>query len=409
MAELSNPSPWLTIIGIGEDGIAGLGDAAKRRIAAAALVCGGARHLELAAELVTGERHRWLSPIERSVDVIKASRGRNVCVLASGDPFHFGMGATLARSIDPLDMLTIPAPSSFSLAASRLGWAIQDVALVSLHGRPLDLIRPHLQPGARIIALTSDACGPSQLAALLAGSGFGGSQFTVLEALGGDRERVTRHRAETFSLDAVDDLNVCGIETVAGHGARVIPLAAGIDDGLFEHDGQITKREIRAVTLSALAPRKGELLWDIGGGSGSISIEWMLAHPAMRAIAIEGDAERAERIARNAAGFGVPGLHVVTGSAPGALDGLPQPDAIFIGGGGSDPGVMDVAIRSLRPGGRLVANGVTLEMEAVLLARQAGLGGSLIRIDIARASPVGGMQGWRPAMPVTQWTWVRKD
>jgi precorrin-6Y C5,15-methyltransferase (decarboxylating) len=408
MAELAKSSPWLTIVGIGEDGIAGLGDAAKRRIASADLVCGGARHLELADTLISGERHQWLSPIEKSVDFIKAARGRTVCVLASGDPFHFGMGATLARSIDPSEMLTMPTPSAFSLAASRLGWPIQDTALVSLHGRPLDLIRPHLQPGARIIALTSDEKGPAELAALLTKTGFGGSRLTVLEALGGERERVTQDRAETFALDDVNSINVCAVDVVACASARIIPLASGIDDGLFEHDGQITKREIRAITLSALAPRRGEVLWDIGGGSGSISIEWMLAHSAMRAIAIEADAERAARIGRNAANFGVPGLQAVIGSAPAALEGLPTPDAVFIGGGGSDAGVMEAAISALRPGGRLVANAVTLEMEVVLLAHQARLGGSLIRIDIARAAPVGGMQGWRPAMPVTQWSWVKK-
>ena len=409
MAELSKSTPWLTIIGIGEDGIAGLGDEAKRRIAGADLVYGGRRHLDLADSLITGERHAWLSPIERSVDFIMAGRGRNVCVLASGDPFHFGMGATLARSIDPAEMRTIPAPSAFSLAASRLGWAIQDLSFISLHGRPIDLIRPHLQPGSRILALTSDDKGPATLAALLTETGFGGSSLIVLEALGGARERITRHRADAFRLDAVNSLNVCAVDVVAGPDARIIPLSSGIDDGFFEHDGQITKREIRAVALSALAPRKGELLWDIGGGSGSISIEWMLVHPAMRAIAIEADADRAARIARNAASFGAPGLQVVMGSAPAALAGLPQPDAIFIGGGGSDPGVMAAAVAALKPGGRLVANAVTLEMEALLLAHQARLGGSLIRIDIARAAAVGGMQGWRPAMPVTQWSWVRKD
>jgi precorrin-6Y C5,15-methyltransferase (decarboxylating) len=409
MAELAKSSPWLTIIGIGEDGIAGLGDAAKLRIASADLVCGGERHLELASALIGGEKHRWLSPIEKSVEFIRDARGRNVCVLASGDPFHYGMGATLARNIDPAEMLTMPAPSAFSFAASRLGWPIHETALVSLHGRPLELVRPHLQPGARIIALTSDETGPLQLASMLASSGFGESRFTVLEALGGERERFTHHTAENFSLDSPNPLNVCAIEVVAGPGARVIPLAAGIDDGLFEHDGQITKREVRAVTLSSLAPRRGELLWDIGGGSGSISIEWMLAHPSMRATAIEASSERAERIGRNAASFGVPGLHVVTGSAPMALEGLPQPDAVFVGGGGSDEGVLDAAIAALKSGGRLVANAVTLEMEALLLAYQARLGGSLIRIDISRAAPVGGMQGWRPAMPVTQWAWAKKD
>ncbi|MDB5556733.1 MAG: precorrin-6y C5,15-methyltransferase (decarboxylating), CbiE subunit [Rhizobium sp.] len=373
----------------------------------AELVCGGKRHLELANSLVTGERHQCLSPIERSVEFITSARRRNVCVLASGDPFFFGMGATLSRTIDSSEMFVIPAPSSFCLAASRLGWPLQDLALVSLHGRPLDLIRPHLQPGARILALTSDEKGPSELAALLTGNGFGQSGLVVLEALGGANERVTKHVAERFSQVIVSPLNICAIDVAAGEGARVLPLASGLEDGLFEHDGQITKREIRAITLSALAPRKGELLWDIGGGSGSISIEWMLAHPAMRAIAIEADAERAERIARNARAFGVPGLQVVTGGAPSALSDLPAPDAIFVGGGGSDPGVMDAAMSALTPGGRLVANGVTLEMEAVLLGLQARYGGSLIRIDILRAGPVGAMQGWRPAMPVTQWSWIK--
>jgi precorrin-6Y C5,15-methyltransferase (decarboxylating) len=244
---------------------------------------------------------------------------------------------------------------------------------------------------------------------LLNGSGFGKSALIVLEALGGERERITHRRPETFALDAVNALNLCAIEVVADANARIIPLASGLDDGLFEHDGQITKREIRAITLSALAPRQGELLWDIGGGSGSISIEWMLAHPAMRAITIEADPDRSARIARNAASFGAPSLRVVTGSAPTALAELPQPDVIFIGGGGSDAGVMDAAIAALRPGGRLVANAVTLEMEAVLLSCQSRLGGSLIRIDIARASPVGTMQGWRASMPVTQWNWAKPD
>jgi precorrin-6B C5,15-methyltransferase / cobalt-precorrin-6B C5,C15-methyltransferase len=407
MAENPEIAPWLSVIGIGEDGIAGLGDDAKRRIGMAELVCGGKRHLELADSLITGERHQWLSPLERSVEFIAAARGRKVCVLASGDPFLFGMGATLSRTIDRSEMSVIPAPSSFSLAASRLGWPLQDLALVSLHGRPLDLIRPHLQPGARMLALTSDEKGPSELAALLADNGFGQSGLIALENLGGRNERMTKHIAESFSLEIVSPLNICAIEVVAGEGARILPLASGLDDGLFEHDGQITKREIRAVTLSALAPRKGELLWDIGGGSGSISIEWMLAHPAMRAIAIEADAERAERIARNALAFGVPGLQVVTGSAPSVLGDLARPDAIFVGGGGSDRGVMDAAMSALKPGGRLVANGVTLEMEAMLLGLHARHGGSLIRIDISRAAPIGTMQGWRPAMPVTQWSWVK--
>ncbi|MFC0805364.1 precorrin-6y C5,15-methyltransferase (decarboxylating) subunit CbiE [Ensifer sp. P24N7] len=400
-------APWLTVIGIGEDGVAGLGDEAKRLIEAAPVVFGGARHLELAAPLIAGERHSWQSPFEKSVEAIVARRGSPVVVLASGDPFLYGVGATLARRVDAAEMRTIPAPSAFSLAASRLGWALQEVATVSLHGRPLDLIRPHLQPGARVLALTSDENGPKALAGLLAESGFGQSRLTVLEALGGASERVSRHLASGFAMEELNALNVCALEVVADADARVLTLASGLDDRFFEHDGQITKREVRALTLSALAPRKGELLWDIGAGSGSIAIEWMLADPAMRAVAIEASSERAARIGRNAASFGVPGLVVAEGQAPEALRGLPQPDVIFIGGGGSKPGVMEAAVAALAPGGRLVANAVTTEMEAVLLARHARFGGSLIRIDIARASPVGAMTGWRPAMPVTQWSWIK--
>ncbi|MDE1992713.1 MAG: precorrin-6y C5,15-methyltransferase (decarboxylating) subunit CbiE [Rhizobiaceae bacterium] len=399
--------PWLTLIGIGEDGPAGLGDEAKRLIAAAPIVFGGARHIELMAPLITGETRTWLSPFERSVEQVLARRGMPTVVLASGDPFLFGVGATLSRYVPVAQMLVIPAPSSFSLAASRLGWPLQGAVNLSLHGRPLDLIRPHLHPGRRIIALTSDGRGPAELARLLLDNGFGQSKLTVLEALGGANERVSTQRAEEFALSGINDLNVCGIEVIANTDARILPRSAGLSDELFEHDGQITKREIRAITLSTLAPRYAELLWDIGAGSGSIGIEWMLADSSMRAIAIEASAERAARIRRNAVNFGVPELVVVEGHAPGALTDLPVPDAIFIGGGGSDAGVLEVAIERLKRGGRLVANAVTTEMEVLLLAEHARRGGSLIRIDIARTAPVGKMTGWRPAMPVTQWSWLK--
>jgi precorrin-6Y C5,15-methyltransferase (decarboxylating) len=279
--------------------------------------------------------------------------------------------------------------------------------MLSLHGRPIDLIRPHLHPGRRVIALTSDENGPLAIAKLLDATGFGRSKITILEALGGERERQNCRLAADFDLADLDPLNVCAVEIVADAGARLLPLASGLDDDFFEHDGQITKREVRAMTLSALAPRYGELLWDIGAGSGSIGIEWMLADPSLRAIAIEQSADRAARIARNASAFGVPHLALVEGAAPVALVGLSEPDAIFIGGGGSEVGVMEVAIDALKPGGRLVANAVTLEMEALLLAQHAKRGGSLTRIEIARAAPVGGMSGWRPAMPITQWRWVK--
>lgn len=407
MAETPSIQRWLTLIGIGEDGPAGLGDEAKRLIASAPVVFGGARHIELMQPLITGEAHTWLSPFEKSVETVLARRGMPTVVLASGDPFFYGVGATLSRHIPASEMSVIPAPSSFSLAASRLGWPLQDVTVLSLHGRSIDLIRPHLHPGRRILALTSDGKGPVDLAALLLAVGFGQSTLTVLEALGGPHEKVSQQKAADFAPVDINDLNICGIEVKVDANARILPVSAGLADELFEHDGQITKREIRAMTLSALTPRRGELLWDIGAGSGSIGIEWMLADPSLRAIAIEASGERVARIRRNAGAFGVPGLTIIEGEAPGALAGLPTPDAIFIGGGGSDAGVLDAAISQLRRGGRLVANAVTTEMEAVLLAEHARRGGSLTRIDIARAAPVGRMTGWRPAMPVTQWCWIK--
>ena len=398
---------WLTVVGIGEDGVAGLGDEAKRAISGATHVFGGKRHLALAAELIRGEARQWPAPFDSEMRDVVALRSRNVCVLASGDPFLYGVGVTLTRAIPATEMRVLPAPSSFSLAASRLGWALQDVETVSLHGHAIDLIRPLLQPCARIIALTSDGEAPAQIAALVAGSGFGASRLTVLEALGGDSERMRITTADGFDIENINSLNVMALELESAPQARILPLASGLADELFEHDGQITKREIRAVTLSTLAPRRGELLWDIGAGSGSISIEWMLCHPSLRAIAIEANAERAERIARNASACGVPGLKIVRGAAPEALAGLPTPDVVFIGGGGSDEGVFDAAIAALRPNGRLVANAVTLEMETLLLARHASLGGELLRLQVSRAAPVGSMTGWRPAMPVTQWSWVK--
>lgn len=403
----TNPEKWLAIVGIGEGGIAGLGQNARQAIASAEFVFGGARHLALAADLVTGEARPWPTPFDCAMRAVLALHGRKVCVLASGDPFLHGVGVTLARQIPVAEMHVIPAPSSFSLAASRLGWALQDVETVSLHGRPIDLVRPLLHANARILALTSDGTAPADIAALLAALGCGPSRLTVLEALGGPDERIRTARADAFDLENINPLNVLAIEVESGPQARLIPLAAGRADALFEHDGQITKREVRAVTLSALAPRHGEMLWDIGAGSGSIAIEWLLAHPSLEAVAVEADWERAARIRRNASAFGVPRLKVVEGKAPEALAGLPTPSAVFVGGGGSDPGVLDAAIAALPSGGRLVANAVTLEMEALLLARHAALGGELTGIAISRAGAVGSMQARRPALPVTQWSWTK--
>jgi len=398
---------WLTIVGIGEDGVEGLGDEAKRCIAQAETVFGGKRHLALVEGLVTGTAQPWPTPFDAGMKAVLALSGSRVCVLASGDPFCHGVGSTLARHVSADEMNVLPAPSAFSLAATRLGWPLPETQTISLHGKPIDLIRPLLHPKARILALTSDGDGPAAVARLLSELGFGPSRLTILEALGGPSERLISTRAVTFTAKNINPLNVLAIEVESTPEARVLPLTPGMADELFEHDGQITKREIRTVTLSSLAPRRGELLWDIGGGSGSISIEWMLADPAMRAIIVEASPDRAARIGRNAVACGVPGLTIVEGQAPAALAGLETPDAIFVGGGGTEPGVMDAAIDVLPSGGRLVANAVTLEMEVLLLALHARLGGELIRLAVSRSAPVGSMQGWRPAMPVTQWSWVK--
>jgi precorrin-6Y C5,15-methyltransferase (decarboxylating) len=416
LAEITDPQtaavqPWLSIVGIGEDGIEGLNATARELIQSAAVVFGGARHLSLAASLIRGTARPWATPFDGTVAEVLTHRGRAVCVLASGDPFFHGVGSVLSRHVSRQETLAVPAPSAFSMAASRLLWPLPQTVLLSLCGRPLDLIRPHLHPGARILALTSDQHAPAQLARLLCDIGFGQSLLTVLESLAGPHERIRASRADCFGLERIDSLNTVAIEVAAGPGARILPRTAGLRDDLFEHDGQITKREIRALTLSALAPRRGELLWDVGAGSGSVAIEWMLADVSLNAIAIERRADRAARIRRNAAACGVPHLQLIEAAAPDAFEGLTPPDAVFIGGGATVPGVLDASREVLRPMGRLVVNAVTLETESALLKHQSQWGGSLTRIEISRAGPVGGenarMTGWHPARPIVQWTWVK--
>lgn len=397
------PARWLALVGIGEDGVDGLTEVAKALVRSAALVVGGDRHLALAAELIRGESLAWPRPMTLAFPEIVAHRGRPVVVLASGDPFHYGVGRMLAGIVAPDEILSLPQPSSFSLAASRLAWSLPDLTLVTLHGRPLATVIRHLQPGVRLLALSWDETTPRTLADLLVARGMGDSRLHVLEALGGPREAVRRTVARDFDLEDIDPLNLIGLEVIAAADATVLPLAPGLDDALFESDGQLTKRDIRAVTVSALAPRQGELLWDVGLGAGSVAIEWLLRHPAMKAIGIEERPERAARAARNAAALGTPDLRIVEGRAPEALSGLPAPDAVFVGGGFSDDGVFDAVWSALKPGGRLVVNAVALETEARLFALHAQHGGELVRLQVSRAEPVGTMTGWRPAMPVTQW------
>jgi precorrin-6Y C5,15-methyltransferase (decarboxylating) len=397
------PARWLSIIGIGEDGLDGLSTAARRLIGEAELVVGGARHLALADKAIRGKRLAWPSPFHEAFPEILRRRGRPVAVLASGDPFHYGIGKQLVGVVSAEEIICLPQPSAFSLAAARMGWSLPEVACVSLHGRALAGIVRYLQSGARILALSWDATTPRRFAELLVGRGLGASALTVLEAMGGRRERARRSRADGFDLDGIDPLNTIALEVVAGPSSRIVPLAPGLDDRMFESDGQLTKREIRAMTLSSLAPRQGELLWDVGLGAGSVAIEWMLCHPSLRAIGIERRHDRAARALRNAAALGAPELQVVTGSAPEALSGLPAPDAVFLGGGLGDAGVLDAAWSRLRPGGRLVANAITIETEALLASAFKTFGGELTRVQIARADNLGSKSGWRAGRPVTQW------
>lgn len=397
---------WLSVVGIGADGVASLSHSAQKAISEAEIVFGGKRHLDMARKLIKGECRPWPSPFDAGFNELLANAGLPVCVLASGDPFHFGVGATLARLVDPSEMTVIPHISAFSLAASRLGWPVQDVSTISLHGRRIENLRSLLNPGRRIIALTSDGTSPGQISELLCRHGFGDSRFILLEALGGPEERVISQTAAAFRPDQIHPLNVVAIEVAGGPSARILPRSAGLPDQMFDHDGQITKREIRALTISALSPAYGELLWDVGAGSGSVAIEWMLADPSLCAVAIEANPERSRRSEQNAAELGVPGLKNVCGKAPNAFAGLNTPDAIFIGGGCTET-VLDAGAAALKSGGRMVVNAVTLETERLLLEQYVKLGGELRRISLSRAAPVGSKIAWRPAMPVTQWRWVK--
>jgi precorrin-6Y C5,15-methyltransferase (decarboxylating) len=411
MEELSRSAPaarkpWLSLVGLGEDGRAGLSPEALAALDGAELVYGGARHIALIGE-VPGEAAEWPQPFRNALPMILTKRGRKVCVVATGDPFHYGIGAGLAKAIPPEEMQIFPQLSCFALACNRLRWPQEECGRVSLHGRALQRIIPYLQPGRRVLALSWDGTTPARVAEIMSARGFGASRLVVMEALGGPREQIRECRADQFDLGEVDPLNLIALDLVAAPDARVLPLASGLDDDWFEHDGQITKADIRAITLSALRPRAGELLWDIGAGSGSIGLEWCLRSPGNRAIAFEENPERAARIGRNRMALGALSVESVNGAAPVALAGRPAPDAIFIGGGLTDPDLFEAAWAALKPGGRLVANVVTIEGEARLAALYAEHGGSLRRIGISHLDAVGTMHGWRAAMPVTQWRVVK--
>jgi precorrin-6Y C5,15-methyltransferase (decarboxylating) len=393
-------SPVVDVVGIGADGWPGLGAEATRRLLDAEVVFGGGRQLALLPASVEARRVPWPSPLLPALPgLLEAHRHRRCAVLASGDPTFHGIGSTLVRLLGAERVRILPQPSSAALARARLGWSAADVEVVSLVNAPVELLHPVLAPGRRLLVLSAGEHTPAAVADLLQQRGFGASELTVLEQLGGPAERVLRGSADDWPHPPGDPLNLVAVRC-AGTGA--LSRVPGLPDDRYESDGQLTKREVRAVTLARLAPLPGQLLWDVGAGSGSIAIEWSRVHPSCRAIAIEPDRARAQRISVNAAGLGVPGLRVVEGRAPEALAGLPAPDTVFVGGGATVPGVVEAGWEALRPGGRLVLNAVTIETEQVLTAWYARLGGELSRLSVSRAAPVGGFTGWRTMMPVTQ-------
>lgn len=391
--------PWLTIIGLGEEGLEGLSPLARRALDGAAVVIGGQRLLDLVQPAC--ETIAWTS-LDATVEAILARRGTPTVVLATGDPMWFGLGATLARRVPVAETTVLPHPGAFSLAAARLGWPVQDCLCLTAHGRPVEALTLHFAPGARLLVLSADATTPATVCRLLAVEGYGPSRITVLSHMGGAAEARAEGTASTWAAD-VADLNVIAIECQPAPGARPPARTAGLPDDAYEHDGQITKREVRAVTLAALAPWPGARLWDIGAGSGSVAIEWMRSCPGATAVAIERDPKRLLRIGRNALALGVPTLELAEGRAPAVLLDLTEtPDVIFVGGGVSRPGLLEACWRRLGPGGRLVANAVTVEAEARLIAFHDRHGGSLTRLAVSRLKPVGALTAWDPLAPITQ-------
>ena len=397
---------WLTIVGIGPDGLTGAGPRARAAVAGAALLVGGERHQAMIAEhdLADGaERMTWHCGIRETAAKLRDWRGQPVCVLVTGDPMNFGAGATLARYFDAEEMTVLSHPGAFSLACARMVWSVPDVTTMTVHGRALEAINLHVRPGARIVALSWNGETPGHLADILMAHGFGPSKMTVFANMGGSDETRFTGTADDWRHGAVPDLNTVCIECVPGRDAVWWPRTPGLPEAAFVHDGQITKREVRAVTLSALGPGPGEILWDIGAGSGSVAIEWLRAADGADAVAFERNASRIENMRVNAANLGVPRLEIIEGALPGSLDrGVAPPDAIFVGGGLTEDGLLDKAFVALKPGGRMVANAVTVDGQAALVQWGQSRGASLSRLAIARADDVGARSAFRPMMEVLQ-------
>jgi precorrin-6B C5,15-methyltransferase / cobalt-precorrin-6B C5,C15-methyltransferase len=394
--------PWLSIIGIDLSGWSGLSPAARAVITDADLIVGGARHLDM-VPASAARRLQWKSPLSETISLIEAARCQNVVVIATGDPLDYGIGVTLLRHFPANEVMIAPALGAFTLAAARMGWPRQGVECITLHGRPLDRLRRCLSPGARILALSHDGETPAKVAKMLATSGWGESGITALTDMGGESENQITDTAVNWAEQDVGALNTLAITCIASFDAKPLPRTPGLPDDAFLHDGKLTKRVVRASTLAKLAPFPADFLWDIGAGSGAIAIEWLRAAESAKAVAIEPIAARALRIEENARALGVPELQVSTARAPAGLKTLNAPDAVFIGGGLSEDGLLAAAWTALKPKGRIVANAVTLEGEQVLNVAHKTYGGELERIGVEQAASVGQFHGWRPSMTVTQW------
>ncbi|WP_371170366.1 precorrin-6y C5,15-methyltransferase (decarboxylating) subunit CbiE [Aliiroseovarius sp. 2305UL8-7] len=397
-------TPWLHIVGIGEDGIAGLTPATRAVVDAAEVIVGGSRH----HDLIDGnaERLAWPSPFDSLIGELTKREGKRVVVLATGDPLWYSVGAKIGRHIDPAHIVYHPQVGAFQLAAARMGWSMADLETLTVHGRPVEQMIAFIQPDIRLLILTTGAETPGQIARFLSERGFGKSRMTVLAHMGGDDEARFDGIAESWDHE-VPEFNTLAVECVAAPDAALLPRVPGLADKLFQSDGTMTKQEVRAVTLAKLMPMRGALLWDIGTGCGSIAIEWMRGARYARAIGIEPRADRRAMAAANALALGVPKLDLVDGEVPAALGGLEAPDAIFIGGGLSEE-VFDAAWAELKPLGRLVANAVTLDSQSLLVALHQKHGGQLVKLSVERAEPLGPHQGWKPLRPVTQWSLIKR-
>lgn len=398
----------IIVIGIGEDGVDGLSQASRSALASASIVYGGPRHLAMLSDAAPQERIAWSKDLGADLERMAALyEQKSVAVMASGDPMLHGIGVRIVERFGIDNVHIIPSSSAFSLAAARMGWPLGDpmVKCISVHALPFESVLRMVQPNVRLLILSRDKETPERLAKQLVEVGYGGSRICVMERMGGEHERKTVNLAMHGFAEPFDNLNTIAVTCVPDAGLKPLSRAPGLPDDAFEHDNTITKQEVRAITMAALAPKPGEVLWDVGAGNGTVAIEWLRAEPSAFALAFEEKPERSARIIANAKRLGTPELQVIEGHFPPPVDGFePSPDAIFVGGGiAADNDLIRYCMRALSVSGRLVANAVTLQAQTTLTAAHAEWGGELVSIAIARSAEVGPHQAMKPSIEVLQW------